>query len=297
MRILVTGAGGFVGKRLVQRLADAGHSVLALIHTPTPEVDAAYFARPRVECLTADLETFEPGLLPGGIDAMVLLAQSAHFREFPLRAGQVFNVNVVANLRLLDWAVGVKVKRVVLASSGGIYGGKLGVQFHETDSFPVNSPLGFYLGSKVCSEIVAQNYRQFFESMIIIRPFFIYGPRQRADMFVTRIMQNVRDGREISLQGADGLRVNPIYVDDAVMAFARALERTGNSVVNVAGADMISLRDLALACARHYGREPVFRMVDGDPVDYVADISVARSFLGLQPRPFLVGLQETFDAP
>jgi nucleoside-diphosphate-sugar epimerase len=294
MKILVTGAGGFVGKRLVAQLTQSGHDVTALLHSPVPPEDEHYFDSGSVRRIFGDLETLDPVTLPGGIEGMVMLAQSAHFRDFPAKARQVFEVNVAATFRLLDWARRECVQRVIVASSGGIYGGKLGGQFHETDGFATSTPLGFYLGSKACSEIVAQNYQQFFETLIILRPFFIYGPKQRADMFVTRIMHNVRDGREITLNGFAGLRVNPIYVDDAVNAFAVALERTGNRVVNIAGPDVVSLREMAVLFGARFGREPLFRHLDGDPIDYVADISVARTFLGLEPRSFADGIADTF---
>jgi len=293
MSILITGAGGFVGKRLVASLAGAGHSVVAVVRAAPSGEDCRYFSGRNVRIVVADLSDLDVSILPNGISAVVALAQSAHFREFPERATEVFDVNVNANLRLLDWSVRSGVKRFVLASSGGIYGGKLGAQFQETDNFPVNSPLGFYLGSKLCSEIVFQNYRQFFVCAVIIRPFFIYGPGQRADMFVTRIIHSVRDGRPVTLQGADGLKINPIYVDDAVTAFSRAVDMTGGGIVNIAGPDILSLRDVADMAGEYLDKAPVFEMVEGSPVDYVADISVARQILDLRPRSFRSGLAET----
>ena len=97
-----------------------------------------------------------------------------------MRAMQVFDVNVAGPLRLLDWCARSGVRRFVLASSGGIYGGKRDVQFQETDGFAINSPLGFYLGSKLCSEIVLHSYRQFLDCTVVIRPFFITARRSAA---------------------------------------------------------------------------------------------------------------------
>lgn len=293
MKILITGAGGFVGKRLVAVLADAGHDIVALVRAAPLKEDRPYFASKNVATIEADLTTFDPTTLPVGIKAVIALAQSAHFREFPQRATEVFDVNVTANLRLLDWAVRSGVRRFVLASSGGIYGGKLGAQFQETDDFPVNSPLGFYLGSKLCSEIVFQNYRQLFESAVIVRPFFIYGPAQRPDMFVTRIVNSVRGGRAIMLQGPEGLKINPIYVDDAVMAFSRTMDVNESRIINIAGSDILSLRKIADMAGHYFGKSPVFEAAAGDPVDYVADIAIARQVLSLSPRSFAAGLAET----
>ena len=168
----------------------------------------AYFREGRVTLLPQDLRTWMLPL-PGQIEAVDDACSISRFRDFPTQAGEIFAINVTANLQLLQWAAGSGVKRFVHVSSGGIYGGRQGAQFLETDLLAVDSPLGFYLGSKLCAEIVFQNYRHFFQSAIVLRPFFIYGPGQRSDMFIARLVESVKEGRPISLQGKDGLRVNP----------------------------------------------------------------------------------------
>ena len=292
MKLVITGAGGFVGKRLVAAAAAAGHEVIALLHSVPAEPDRRYFSSKRVTILQTELTMFDPASLSPGIEAVISLAQSNHFREFPTHAAEVFDVNVTANLRLLDWAVRSGDRRFVLASSGGIYGGKLGARFQETDGFAINSPLGFYLGSKLCSEIVLQNYRHFLDCAVIVRPFFIYGPAQRADMFVTRIINSVRDGLPITLQGPDGLKMNPIFVDDAVSAFLGAVDLSGSWTINIAGPEILSLRDLADIIGQYLDARPIFRAAEGEPIDYVADIAIARRLLGLAPRAVKAGLAE-----
>ena len=293
MKVLITGAGGFVGKRLTRRLAGDGHEVFALMREPPAGPDAEFFKPAGVTVIRQDLTTLDVSALPGGIEAVITLAQSSRFRDFPSQAEEVFAVNVTANLQILQWAVAAGVKRFVHASSGGIYGGKRGGQFLETDLLAVDSPLGFYLGSKLCSEVVLQNYRNFFETMAILRPFFIFGPGQRSDMFVSRIIESVRLGRPISLQGKDGLRMNPIFVEDAVTAFQRAIGLGGHHVVNVAGSDILSLRQMSELIGAELHRTPVFESRPGEVVDYVADIEFSRQGLGLRPRGFADGLRET----
>lgn len=293
MRVLVTGAAGFVGKRLVRLLAQAGHEVYAVVRSAPSGAEAAYFESPRAHCVVQDLATLDIASLPANIEAVVTLAQSSRFRDFPEQAQEIFAVNVTANLRLLQWASGSGVKRFVHVSSGGIYGGKLGAHFLETDLLAVDSPLGFYLGSKLCAEVVFQNYRHFFQTAIVLRPFFVFGPGQRSDMFVARIIESVRRRRPVSLQGASGLRINPIFVDDAVMAIARAIALDGRHVINVAGADVLTLKEMSEQIGRILGGAPVFETRPGEPVDYVADIEFSRRELGLQIRSFADGLRET----
>ena len=86
MNILITGAGGFVGKRLTLLLAEQGHRVIAVIHSsPLPE-DQRYFTSPLIDVVQQDLSQLDVGSLPEGIDALYSLAQSSHFREFPTDA-------------------------------------------------------------------------------------------------------------------------------------------------------------------------------------------------------------------
>jgi UDP-glucose 4-epimerase len=290
MKILITGAGGFVGKRLVALLAQRGHEVLAVLRREPEAAERAWFDSPGVRPLFLDLSRFDTDELPSDVDAMITLAQSSRFRDFPAEADEVFAVNVTANLQLLQWAVKTGVKRIVHASSGGIYGGRTGGSVQETDLLAVDSPLGFYLGSKLCSEVVLQNYRHFFETAVILRPFFIYGPGQRPDMFIARLVESIREGKPVSLQGNGGLRVNPVYVDDAAEAFAAALDLKGVHVINVAGPDILELRQVCDRIGAILQVAPNYESRPGNPVDYVGDVSQAREKLGMNGIPFAVGI-------
>jgi nucleoside-diphosphate-sugar epimerase len=296
MNILLTGAGGFVGRRLVALLARARHEVLAVVHRPPHEEHREFFDYPTVTVRQLDLAEGDLGLLGRRFDAVIALAQSQYFRDFPERADDIFAVNVAAHLKLLEWSRSRGVKRFIYASSGGIYGSSARVGVAETELLAVDSPLGFYLGSKLCAEVVFQNYRHYFETAAILRPFFIYGPGQRSDMLIPRLIHAVREGTPIRLQGTDGLRVNPIYVDDAAAAFAAALELRGCQVINVAGPETATLRDIGERIGRLLRRAPVFEEAPGAPSDYVANIDAARALLGA-PRTFLdAGLERAIHA-
>jgi nucleoside-diphosphate-sugar epimerase len=280
MKILITGAGGFVGRRLVPRLAKTGNTVLGLVHRPLEDDLRACFEHPLIEARQLDLvkDSLEP--LGVGFDAVIALAQSQHFRQFPERAQEIFAVNVAAHMKILEWARTTGVRKFIYASSGGIYGSRARIDVSESDLLAVDSPLGFYLGSKLCAEVMFQNYRDFFETAAILRPFFIYGPGQRPDMLVPRLITAVRQGHPIKLQGQDGLRINPIYVDDAASAFAGALDLEGCRIINVAGPETCSLRDIGERLGRMLGRPPVFETATGAPSDYVANIDAAKALLG-----------------
>jgi nucleoside-diphosphate-sugar epimerase len=296
MKVLVTGAGGFVGKRLVRRLADAGHEVVATVRADPPAADFHYFESARITTLRIDLADFDSAALPRGVDVVYSLAQSSNFRSFPEKAGDIFAVNVSANMRLLQWAMDNRVGKFVFASSGGIYGARPGGVLRETDPLAVDPPLGFYLGTKLCTEVILQNCRQYFETMAILRPFFIYGPGQRKDMLVARMVESVREGRPIFLRGSDGLLLNPVFVEDAVAAFARALDLEGWHIINVAGSAVVTLREIGEKIGACLGCKPVFEVQQGTPGDYVASTEAAQAKLGMTFTGIDEGIRATVDA-
>jgi nucleoside-diphosphate-sugar epimerase len=296
MKILITGALGFVGKRLVQNLAEKGHEVIAIVHSVPDDTGYLESAAKKVDFLEIDLASLDCSQLPQNVDAIYTLAQSVHFREFPEKADDVFAVNIAANFHLLQWALSAGVRKFVHVSSGGIYGGRLGRIFQEDDSLAVDSPLGFYLGSKLCSEIIFQNYGSFFETAVILRPFFIYGPGQRRNMFISRLINAVRGGSPLQLQGKNGLRVNPIFVNDAVIAFANALDLRDFHIINIAGPDVLHLRQIGEIIGEAVEKEPIFEMKDGDPVDYVANTEQAIKKLSQPMTPFVEGISLTVGA-
>jgi nucleoside-diphosphate-sugar epimerase len=293
MKILITGAGGFVGKRLCQYLSGKGHEVVAIVRSVSADSDYSDFSAKKVEFLKFDLASLDCGKLPHYVDAIYTLAQSAHFRDFPEKAEDVFSVNIKANFHLLQWALKAGVRKFIHVSSGGIYGGKLGKVFQEDDSLAVDSPLGFYLGSKLCSEIIFQNYRSFFETAVILRPFFIYGPDQQRDMFISRLVDSVRKGLPLQLQGKNGLKVNPIFVNDAIVAFANALDLIGFHIINIAGPDVLHLRRIGEIIGEEVGKRPVFEKKEGIPVDYVANTENAVKKLGQPMTSFSDGIKMT----
>lgn len=284
MKVFVTGGSGFLGRSLAARLLASGHEVWALARS-LPAVAALPAG---VQVVRGDMADLPITDLPTGMDAVVSLAQSEHFRNFPARVVEVFDVNVRGQVLLLDWAQRNRVKRYIMASSGGIYGPNARPYVSEDQLLAVDSPLGFYLGTKLSAEVLFQNYRKLFETGAILRPFFIYGPGQSADMLVSRLIASVREGRPIQLQGSEGLKMNPVFVADAAAAFEAALGLQGFHVLNVAGPEVVSLRALGERIGSQLGVPPRFEQVQGDPSDYVASTAAAERALG---RP-VVGIDE-----
>jgi nucleoside-diphosphate-sugar epimerase len=271
VKILVSGAAGFVGSHLVQRLR-AEHDVYA--------VARAALASGGVHWISHDLmRPLEEAALPARVDAVVHLAQSRHHREFPERAADIFGVNVGSTFALLDYARRAGAARFVYASTGGIYGG--GDRAFDERDRPAQD-LGFYPASKQAGELLVNSYRAFFQTTVC-RFFFVYGRGQNESMLMPRLVRSVRNGDPITLQGRDGMRINPIHVADAVDAAARCLSLAGHEVLNIGGGEVLTVRAIAREIGSIVGRGPVFTRQDRPPMDLVGDISRMKALLG-EPR-------------
>jgi len=223
---------------------------------------------------------------PESVDAVIHLAQSEYFREFPAHSANIFHVNTASTLYLLEYARMAKAGTFVLASSGGVYGsGDDG--FNEDARIAADGGQGFYVGTKLCAEVLAENYTTFM-NVIILRFFFVYGPGQRRDMLIPRLVQAVREGRAIVLQGQEGFKCNPTYVTDAARSVCRALELKGSHKINVGGSEVLSLRQVGLEIGGILGRDPLFEVREGDaPQHLIGDIRKMAELLG----PPLVGFR------
>jgi nucleoside-diphosphate-sugar epimerase len=132
-------------------------------------------------------------------------------------------------------------------------------------------------------------------TVIILRPFFIYGPRQSPHMLIQRLVASVAAGRPVTLQGAQGLRINPLHVEDAARAFARALDLEESSTVNVAGSEVLTLREIATTIGKVVGREPIFEEVDAPPRHLVGDTKKMHQILCVPVVPFASGVLSLRD--
>jgi len=231
---------------------------------------------------------------PRSVDAVIHLAQSEHFREFPGYSEHIFRVNTASTLRLLEYARKAKAQTFILASSGGIYGhGDEG--FKEDRPIEAKGDLGFYLGTKLCAEVLAENYASFMV-IIILRFFFVYGPGQRPTMFIPRLLRAAQEGEPILLSGENGLKCNPTFVTDAASAVSRSLGLKASHKINVGGPEVLSLRQIGQSIGEVLGRPPVFKVQkDSEPQHLVGDIKKMVQLLGPPVVKFREGISRCIE--
>jgi UDP-glucose 4-epimerase len=285
---LITGASGFIGRQVVSTLRETW-TVFALVRKTDMEGVG------RIQTIPCDLAQKWPlDILPDRVDAVIHLAQSQRYQEFPESAEDIFQVNVTSTHRLLDYAHRVRAKTFIFASSGGVYGHDA-QPFTEERSVSVQGDVGFYLGTKLCSEILAGNYTPFMD-VIILRFFFVYGPGQREDRLIPRLFKSVREGRPIILHGREGVRTNPTFVTDAASAVCRSLEMKASHKINVGGPEVLSMRQIGQSIGEILGKAPVFKVQDDSkPRHLVGDIKKMVQLLGPPVVKFREGISRCIE--
>ena len=274
MNILVTGANGLLGRYLVELLSNY-HKVFAIVKD---KEKLNFESNDNISAIEIDLSLIDTKLFPKNIDVVYYLAQSNRFREFPEGVDDMLSINVVAPNILAKWAVKTGVKKFIYASSGGVYTNpnKPVKEFFDINA---NEKLGFYLNSKLSAEMLLKNYASLFETFAIIRPFFMYGVGQNETMLIPRLISSVQNEKEITLNGENGIKINPIYVTDASQAVANILDLTGEYIINVAGEEVVSLRELCIKIGQAVDKEPIFKINDVSQNDLVADIEMMKKEL------------------
>jgi UDP-glucuronate 4-epimerase len=293
MRYLVTGAAGFIGSHLVEALERGGHDVVGLdsftdYYDPALKEENARGHDVR----RIDLETDELDL--AGFNGVFHLAGQPGVRSF----GDVFPLylhrNVLATQRLFEAAAAAGV-RVVWASSSSIYGDAESYPTREDADPRPRSPYGI---TKLACEHLARAYATDFGlEAVALRYFTVYGPRQRPDMFMTRVVTALADGGSFEVYGDGSASRSFTYVADAAAASLAAMERgRSGRVYNVGGGEIATVREAIALLERISGRTLDLRhgpRAPGDLARTSADTSRALAELGWRPQ---TGLEEGLRA-
>ena len=285
MRILLVGASGFVGGHLAPRLVEAGHDLVCAVRA-----SSVYTPPEGAERIELDLDRpLDPATLPS-VDAVLHFAQ-ANVR-FPEGARELDRVNAASVVELLDHARESGARRFVYASSASVYG-------FGDEPFAEDAPLAgrdFYAATKIGAEKAVGAYEGLLTTAIL-RLVVPYGPGQVGRM-IPALANRVANDDPVTLNDGGRPRMNPLYIDDVVRVVLAVLELDRSVVLNVAGDEAVSIKELAETIGRVVGREPRFEEGSAPaPGDLVADTRHLHELFDLRPLvPLEEGLRRTLGA-
>ena len=292
MKVVVTGAAGFIGSHLTESLLADGRDVVgvdAFVDYYPRDVKERNLAKARghrafrlVEGSVQDMDL--AGVLDGASEVFHLAAQAGVRASWGRDFAVYTDNNVLATQRLLEASVAARVPRLVYASSSSVYGDAASLPLQEQTACRPVSPYGV---TKLAAEHLANLYHSNLGVPVVsLRYFTVYGPRQRPDMAFHRFLTAARDGSPIRLFG-DGRQTRDFtYIDDIVAA-TRAAADSGRpgGVYNVGGGERVALSDVIGRIETVTGRRlEVIRegAQKGDMKDTFADTSAAGRDLGFR---------------
>ena len=302
MRVLVTGAAGFIGSHTCDRLLAAGSAVLGLdnlnnFYDPARKTRnlASARGRPGFEFVHGDI--LDAALLDRVFtdfrpDRVVHLAAWAGVRPSIEQPRLYQKVNVEGTTNLLEACRAHGVDRFVFASSSSVYGDRTAVPFRETDN--VDHPISPYAATKKAGELLCYTWHHLFGLHAhCLRFFTVYGPRQRPEMAIHKFTRLMAAGEPLTLFGDGSTSRDYTYVDDIVDGVVASVERVeGYRVYNLGESKTTTLGELVGHLSDALGVEPRLEHLPIQPGDVTrtfADVSRARAELGYDPQ---VGIAE-----
>lgn len=296
-RVLVTGAAGFIGSWLCERLLSRGDAVLG-VDAMVDNYDPAIKRRNLAEALASDRFRLEEidicdearvraafeGFRP---DVVVHLAARAGVRASLLDPSMYHRVNVIGSQHILDACRDFAPSHVVVASSSSVYGGSTAVPFTEDD--PVARPISPYAATKRMNELQAHVYHHVYGVRVTLLRFFtVYGPRQRPDMAIHKFVRLISRGEPVPMYGDGSTRRDYTYIDDIIDGVVRCVDRPFDyEVMNLGEHHTTSLTELVDLIARHVGRSAVIDPQPVQPGDVsitYASVEKAQRLIGYAPR-------------
>ena len=298
MTILVTGAAGFIGSHLAERLLRRGDEVIGLdnfndYYDPARKRAneqrlCAYPNFRMVEADVRDRERMFTLLAENKFSAVAHLAAMAGVRNAIEQPDLYVNVNLNGTQNVLDAARAAGgVGNFVLASTSSVYGNTEQVPFIETDS--CDRPLQPYAAAKRAAEILGYSYHHLFgQNFTILRFFTVYGPNGRPDMMAYLLADSITKGKRIPLYDGGQMYRDWTYVDDTVSGIVAALDRPlGYEIINLGRGEPVLLADFVAIMEQLSGRQANVVTAPRLAADFVrneADISKARRLLEYDPQ-------------
>jgi UDP-glucuronate 4-epimerase len=313
MKVLLTGAAGFIGMATAIRLLQRGDVVVGLdnlndyydvsLKTSRLERLTAHSNFRFAKADVADADRVQALFATEGFDQVVHLAAQAGVRYSLENPRAYIDSNVVGFINILEGCRHAQVEHLVYASSSSVYGGNTRMPFSERDN--VDHPVSLYAATKKANELMAHTYSHLYGLPTTgLRFFTVYGPWGRPDMALFLFTKAILEGRPIDVFNHGRMRRDFTYVDDIVEGILRVLDRPATPdddvrerpeqpgasapyrLFNIGNHQSVALLDFIACIERALGRTAEKRFLplqDGDVPATYADIDALREWVGFAP--------------
>lgn len=300
MKVLITGAAGFIGSHTTERLLERGDEVIGLDDFNDyydPLIKRKNIARAQtmrgftlIEGDIRDSELVTRLFRNNHLDAVIHLAARAGVRPSIQQPALYESANVMGLLNLLEASIQHGKPYFVFASSSSVYGISPRLPWKETD--PVDCPISPYAITKRSGELLCYSYFQTYGlPTCSLRFFTVYGPRQRPEMAIPKFFRAIQEGQPVSIFGDGSSRRDFTYVYDIVEGLVSAVDkRFDNEIINLGGANTVTVLDLVEAIGQIVGKRPLIQFEPfqaGDVPATWADSTKAEALLGKSPSTSL----------
>jgi UDP-glucuronate 4-epimerase len=323
MKILVTGAAGFIGSHVSHILLDRGDEVVGLdnlndyydvrLKESRLQRLTAYAKFRFVKLDVADRAGMEALFAAEKFDKVIHLAAQAGVRYSILNPHSYVDSNLVGFVNVLEGCRHNKVAHLVYASSSSVYGGNTKMPFSEHDS--VDHPVSLYAATKKANELMAHTYSHLYDLPTTgLRFFTVFGPWGRPDMALFLFTKAILEGKPIDVFNYGNMKRDFTYIDDIVEGVIRVLDKpaavnpeydpisadpaTSNvpyRVFNIGNNNPVGLLDYIGAIETALGRKAEMRLLplqDGDVPATYANTDLLNDWVGFVPA---VAVQEGVD--
>lgn len=327
MKVIVTGAAGFIGFHVVNILLEQGHEVVGidninsyydvklkydrLVETGIviDEIGHHQFAQsktyPSYRFMHLDLterESLQSLFEKEQFSHVVHLAAQAGVRYSLQNPHAYIDSNIVGFINILEACRQFQVQHLVYASSSSVYGANVKLPYKETDT--TDSPVSLYAATKKSNELMAYTYSKLYNIPTTgLRFFTVYGPWGRPDMSPTLFMKAIASNETIKVFNYGNMKRDFTYIDDIVEGLIKiiplpAKRKTPHAIYNIGCSSPIKIMDFIAAIEKVSDKKAVLEMAEMQPGDVIAtyaDISLLEKDFGYKPStPLDIGIEKFY---
>ncbi|HPR17359.1 MAG TPA: GDP-mannose 4,6-dehydratase [Candidatus Cloacimonadota bacterium] len=311
MKVLLTGAAGFIGSHLAEALIK-DHQVIGIDNFCDfydPQIKHKnienLLKNQNFKLIEADIrhqKVLSQIFSENGIDLIIHLAAMAGVRPSIENPQLYTEVNINGTVNLLEECRKHNIKKFIFASSSSVYGNNKKVPFAESD--PVDFPISPYAATKKAGELICHTYHHLHRiSMVCLRFFTVYGPRQRPDLAIRKFTTKILNGEEIPVFGDGNTRRDYTFINDIIHGIMQSVKFVESGlhyeIFNLGESHTISLNEMIATIENELqieAKRKILPMQPGDVQQTYADISKSKKILDYHPQTdFTAGIKIFID--